>query len=37
MSVLPWDKSYRDKRQEEMKECGGSQRHEGKIFLSFSD
>jgi hypothetical protein len=35
--MLPWDKSYKDKTQAEMKERGGSQRHAGKIFLSFSD
>jgi hypothetical protein len=37
MSAMPWDKSYRDKTLEEMKERGGSQRHAGKIFLSFSN
>jgi hypothetical protein len=35
MSVLPQDKSCRNKTQEGMRERGGSQRYAGKIFLFF--
>jgi ABC-type sugar transport system substrate-binding protein len=34
-STLPQDKSYRNKTQEGMRDCGGSQKHAGKIFFSF--